>query len=524
MKSSHFLFPLIISVFTALGVILGYWISPGANFKQAGSYKTKITKLDDVLELINNKYVDSVDVESIFEKTISTLLHQLDPHSNYISAKDLISVNESIDGDFGGVGMRFFIIRDTICITQIIPNSPCMASGVKAGDKIIFINKEKVAGTGIDNQKVMSLLKGKSGTDVEIKVLRGKKQKHFFITRGTIPIETVVAQYMDGDIGYIKLDQFSIRSAEEFRSAAKSLKKQGMKKMILDLRNNGGGVLGSAVQIIDAFLEKGKLIVKTKGVNKEESEYLSSGSESLLNVPLVVLINENSASASEIVSGAIQDNDRGTIIGRRSFGKGLVQEDSKLRDGSVIRLTVARYYTPTGRCIQRSYENGYDEYRRDDKRWERGELYKVDSSLFVDSLKFKTPKGKIVYGGGGIMPDVFVPYDSLKTNMQLVRYSSLGCIQAFAFDYVSNKRNKWRSINSFKNSFFMSEKDLQSFIKYSIKHYDIKYNDVEFKKIKSHLASMIKAEIARQLWIEQGFYQIHNLNDKVYNKAKQALR
>ena len=524
MKSSHFLFPLIISVFTALGVILGYWISPGANNTQSNSYKTKLTKLDDVLELINNKYVDSVDVERIFEKTISTLLHQLDPHSNYISAKDLISVNESIDGDFGGVGMRFFILRDTICITQIIPNSPCMASGVKAGDKIIFINKEKVAGTGVDNQKVMSLLKGKSGTDVEIKVLRGKKQKHFFITRGTIPIETVVAQYMDGDIGYIKLDQFSIKSAEEFRSAAQSLKKQGMKKMILDLRNNGGGVLGSAVQIIDAFLEKGKLIVKTKGVNKEESEYLSSGSESLLNLPLVVLINENSASASEIVSGAIQDNDRGTIIGRRSFGKGLVQEDSKLRDGSVIRLTVARYYTPTGRCIQRSYENGYDEYRRDDKRWERGELYKIDSSLFVDSLKFKTPKGKTVYGGGGIMPDVFVPYDSLKTNLQLVRYSNLGCIQAFAFDFVSNKRNKWRSINSFKNNFFISDQDLKSFIKYSIKYYDINYNEAEFKKIKTYLASMIKAEIARQLWIEQGFYQIYNLNDKVYKKAKQALK
>ena len=524
MKSSHFLFPLIISVFTALGVILGYWISPGANYTQSNSYKTKITKLDDVLELINNKYVDSVDVEGIFEKTISTLLHQLDPHSNYISAKDLISVNESIDGDFGGVGMRFFILRDTICITQIIPNSPCMASGVKAGDKIIFINKVKVAGTGVDNQKVMSLLKGKSGTDVEIKVLRGKKQKHILITRGTIPIETVVAQYMDGDIGYIKLDQFSIKSAEEFRSAAQSLKKQGMKKMILDLRNNGGGVLGSAVQIIDAFLEKGKLIVKTKGVNKEESEYLSSGSESLLNLPLVVLINENSASASEIVSGAIQDNDRGTIIGRRSFGKGLVQEDSKLRDGSVIRLTVARYYTPTGRCIQRSYENGYDEYRRDDKRWERGELYKIDSSLFVDSLKFKTPKGKTVYGGGGIMPDVFVPYDSLKTNLQLVRYSNLGCIQAFAFDFVSNKRNKWRSINSFKNNFFISDQDLKSFIKYSIKYYDINYNEAEFKKIKTYLASMIKAEIARQLWIEQGFYQIYNLNDKVYKKAKQALK
>ena len=524
MKSSHFLFPLIISVFTALGVILGYWISPGANYTQSNSYKTKLTKLDDVLELINNKYVDSVDVERIFEKTISTLLHQLDPHSNYISAKDLISVNESIDGDFGGVGMRFFILRDTICITQIIPNSPCMASGVKAGDKIIFINKVKVAGTGVDNQKVMSLLKGKSGTDVEIKVLRGKKQKHILITRGTIPIETVVAQYMDGDIGYIKLDQFSIRSAEEFRSAAQSLKKQGMKKMILDLRNNGGGVLGSAVQIIDAFLEKGKLIVKTKGVNKEESEYLSSGSESLLNLPLVVLINENSASASEIVSGAIQDNDRGTIIGRRSFGKGLVQEDSKLRDGSVIRLTVARYYTPTGRCIQRSYENGYDEYRRDDKRWERGELYKIDSSLFVDSLKFKTPKGKTVYGGGGIMPDVFVPYDSLKTNLQLVRYSNLGCIQAFAFDFVSNKRNKWRSINSFKNNFFISDQDLKSFIKYSIKYYDINYNEAEFKKIKTYLASMIKAEIARQLWIEQGFYQIYNLNDKVYKKAKQALK
>ena len=258
------------------------------------------------------------------------MLHQLDPHSNYISAKDITSVNESIEGDFGGVGMRFFILRDTICITQIIPDSPCMASGVKAGDKIIYIDKEKVAGNGVDNQKVMSLLKGKSGTDVEIKVLRGKKEKHFYITRGTIPIETVVAHYMDGDIGYIKLDQFSIKSAEEFAKAAESLKQKGMKKMILDLRNNGGGVLGSAVQIIDAFLEKGKLIVKTKGLTKR-SQYLSTGSQSLLNIPLVVLINESSASASEIVSGAIQDNDKGTIIGRRSFGKGLVQEDSRLK-------------------------------------------------------------------------------------------------------------------------------------------------------------------------------------------------
>jgi len=518
-----FLLPLILSVVMSLGLLIGHWLTLNFRDLESDYSLNRIQKLKDVLHIIDKKYVDPVDKNEVFEESISAILHNLDPHSNYIPAEKMAELSESIEGNFGGVGLRFFILRDTICISQIIPNTPSMRAGLKAGDKIIKINNELVAGNDISNEKVMSLLKGKRQTKVNVLVLRRNSKLSFNIIRGTIPIESVVSTYMVNEIGYIKIDQFTIKTAKEFNDAAKSLLKKGMKKMILDLRNNGGGVLQSATKIVDQFLPAGKIIVKTRGKNDGERIYPSSSSGYLKNIPLVILINENSASASEILAGSIQDNDRGQIVGRRSFGKGLVQEDIKLRDGSVVRLTIARYYTPTGRCIQRPYDGDLEEYFEDKERVENGELYAVDSSLFVDSLKFKTPKGKVVYGGGGIMPDVFVPFDSSGQSLYFSNISMSSSIQSFAFDFVSDKRNKWTSIINFNNTFKINTSFLKKFGDYAEEYFHLDYSPKKMDEISLKLSIYLKAEIARQLWVEQGFYQIYNQEDNMFLKAKEIL-
>ena len=363
-----FLIPFLLCLFMSLGLVVGHFVTLNYKQKEPDYSVDKIQKLKDIFYIIDKKYVDPIDKSQVFEKSLSSFLHNLDPHSNYISPDKMKSMTESIEGNFGGVGLRFFILRDTICVSQIISNTPSMRAGLKSGDKIIKIDGQVVAGNQITNERVMSLLKGKAQTRVKVEVLRNNAFKKFDIIRGNIPIESVVASYITGDIGYIKIDQFTVKTAIEFHVACSSLLAKGMKKMILDLRNNGGGVLQSATKIVDDFLPVGKIIVKTKGKNDGEKVYSSLTNGRLKSMPLIVLINENSASASEILAGSLQDNDRGLIIGRRSFGKGLVQEDIKLRDGSMIRLTIARYYTPTGRCIQRPYDNGLEEYYEDNNR------------------------------------------------------------------------------------------------------------------------------------------------------------
>lgn len=526
-NKNNYLIPLLLAVFMAIGLLLGNFFSSRMNIVGVSGTggAEKYQKLQDIIEILDNKYVDTVNGEKLFEETIGDMLHKLDPHSNYIPARELAEMNESIEGKFGGIGVRFFVIRDTICVTHVLPNSPSERAGIMAGDKIIKIENKVVAGKKISNDKIMSLLKGKENTSVRVQLLRKGKFIRKQIIRGVIPISSIIcANMINSSIGYIKIEQFSITTSQEFRVAANLLKSKGMKKLILDLRNNGGGVLASATEIVDEFLKENLPIVTTKGEHTKTNTYLSTSGGILETTKVAVLINANSASASEIVAGALQDNDRGIIIGRRSFGKGLVQEDVQLRDGSNLRLTIARYYTPTGRCIQKPYMENYDEYYHDQyDRYDNGELYKPDSSLFVDSLKFKTPKGKIVYGGGGIMPDIFVPFDSSGMSLYYteLRYSS--AFQSFAFDYVSDKRTKWKSPEQYNKTFNVSDELLKKFMFYAEKNDKVKLDKQGFENSKKLIAETLKSEIARQLWVEQGFYIVTNGADKEVLKAIKIL-
>lgn len=520
---SNYTLPLLLSLFLALGLYFGGILSHG--FSNNTEKAADVQKLEDILDLLENRYVDKVDKDRVFEETISEMLHKLDPHSNYIASKDMAAVNESIEGEFGGIGVRFLLLRDTICITNIIGGSPSEMAGVKAGDKIIEIEGKSVVGKKITNEKVMQKLKGLAGTKVKFKVLRGKKYKFFSLQRGAIPLETITCAYMlNATTGYILIDQFSVPTARDFNIAASRLKEMGMTKLVLDLRNNGGGVLTAATDIADEFLKEGLIMLKTKGRKSGEQIYKSNSGGLLENTKTVVLINAYSASASEILAGALQDNDRAIIVGRRSFGKGLVQEDRLLRDGSNLRITIARYYTPSGRCIQRPYNGKYEDYMTDEERFTNNELYVQDKRLLADSLKFKTLKGRIVYGGGGIQPDVFVPFDSSGTSFYLTSLRFSGAFTAFSFDYVSAKRNVWKDAKSFNEQFIVDEILSRKFINFAAKDFKVALNEKEYQHSRNNIAKILKAEIARQIWTEEGFYRTINPLDNELNTALKELK
>ncbi len=524
-RNVNYAIPMLMAVVMAVGLIVGHSLAPSIK-KEEISGQSNDQKIQDIIRILDQRYVDSVDAESLFERTIGDMLHSLDPHSNYIPARDLQAMNEQIEGKFSGVGVRFFVIRDTICITYVLPDSPSEKAGVKSGDKIVTIEGKPVAGKGISDEDVLGLLKGREHTQVEVIVLRGKDRLKKTITRGPIPIESVVAHYMiDRHIGYVKINNFSKTTVTAFREAAQELKRKGMKKIIVDLRNNGGGVLTSATDIADEFLPANKVIVVTKGQHFPKQEYKSTSNGMLIDTPVAVLINAQSASASEILAGALQDNDRGIIVGRRSYGKGLVQEDMELRDGSNLRLTIARYYTPTGRCIQKSYSGSMSDYGGDYReRYENGEMYSVDSSVFVDSLRFVTPKGKVVYGGGGIMPDRFVAYDSTGITPYLMSLRFTSVFTTFAFDYVQDKRNRWKSVQSFNQQFVATNSLIRRFADFAWNEYQIPIREAQLQRSKNLIAELIKGEIARQLWIEQGYYQSINPGDNEFQEAIRALR
>ena len=524
-SSRNYMVPLGFALCIAAGLWIGNRLTPGAGSASLSPGEEKYAKMKDIIEILDNKYVDSLDGDKLFEQSISDMLHKLDPHSNYIPAADLQSATEMIEGHFGGVGVRFTIIRDTICVTNVIPGSPSSRADVRAGDRIIMVGKKTVAGKKIKNEAVMKMLKGQENTPVDVVFYRNGKKLQKRLVRGTIPIETVVCAVMlDQHTGYIKLEQFSANSAEEFNMAARKLKNRGMTKLVLDLRNNGGGVLQTAAEIVDEFLKDGDIIVSTKGQHLRKSTYKASSKGILERTELTVLINENSASASEIVAGALQDNDRATILGRRSFGKGLVQEDILLKDGSNLRLTIARYYTPTGRCIQKPYTDSYQDYFESQMdRYENGELYAVDSTLLVDSLKYKTPKGKIVYGGGGILPDVFIPLDTTGSSWYYteLRYST--AFQNFAFDFVSDKRDKWGSAEVFNTQFTVSDELLKQFIAYAAKNNEVPVDAKGLATSKTLIKQALKAEIARQIWTEQGYFLVVSGFDKEIQQARRVL-
>jgi len=528
--------PLIIASCTIAGVFLGAFLTPSnvndktIIFPNNQRFNTA-TKLNEILNFIESTYVDSVDKKNLTEESISSMLTTLDPHSYYIPAQEFDGMNEPLEGNFDGIGVEFRIKDDTVLIISPIANGPSDKLGIKAGDRIVKVDTTDIAGNGITNAGVIKLLKGPRGTKVDLEIVRSgaKKRKLFTITRDRIPIYSVDAPYMiDDKTGYLKITRFAKTTYKEFIDAAEELKNKGMEKLIIDLRNNGGGVLQAATKIADEILIKNKMIVYTDGRTRNREEYFSTNRGILETTQVAILINENSASASEILAGAIQDNDRGAVIGRRSFGKGLVQEQVQWPDGSALRLTVARYFTPTGRCIQKDYGNGAEDYHAEAyNRYENGELLSADSIQFPDSLKFYTPEGKVVYGGGGIMPDVFVPLDTIGGTNYLYQLRYRGVIQSFALNYVDKKRknlnSKYKDALAFKNKFNITDDLFNSIIKFA-EEQEIERNLEEILTSKTLIKRGLKAAISRNLYNDFGYYVIVNESDNTVQKAINSFK
>jgi carboxyl-terminal processing protease len=514
----------------ALGMYIGMRMNePYRRSNSLFSFRTgQFNKLNDIINYINQEYVDTVNQKKLVETTITDMLHQLDPHSAYIPADELQATNEPLEGNFDGIGVEFHIQDDTIMVVSAITGGPSDELGILAGDRIISVDGKNVANIHITSPQVMQSLRGPGGTKVKVTILRNGQTTDYTITRGKIPIYSVDVAYMLNDqTGYIKVTHFGDRTYEEYLDAFVKLKEKGMKNLVLDLRGNPGGYLKTAIQLADEFLPDNKLIVYTEGRSRPKESYSATSRGLYSEGGLVVLIDEGSASASEIVAGALQDWDRATIVGRRSFGKGLVQEQSEFPDGSAIRLTIARYYTPTGRCIQKPYEGeGYELYENELlDRFKRGELVSSDSIHFADSLKFVTPGGHIVYGGGGIMPDVFVGLDTSGTSSYLSALNSKGLISEFAYNYLDQNRKqfkKYKSFEEFNSSFEVSGPVLEQFVSFGERN-DVKRDEAGLKVSSNIIKTQVKALIARQLYKNEGYYAIMHSMDKTLLKALELV-
>jgi len=522
--------PLIYACLVIVGLIMGSMLSiKRQSTVNIVSPHKQNGKLDNVLDFIEDNYVDTINRKKLEESTLTAMLKQLDPHSDYIPAAELEQVNEPLQGNFHGIGIEFNIVNDTICVVHPIEGGPSERLGIKAGDRIVKVDSKIVAGVKITNKKVFEMLRGEKNTKVNVTVKReGQKPLiDFTITRGEIPIYSVDVSFMaEPGVGYIKVSRFAASTYDEFRKGFNKLTKLGMKKLIVDLRGNGGGYLNAAVDIADEFLSKGMLIVYTKGKNSPEKKYFATEKGSFENNKLVILIDEGSASASEIVSGALQDNDRATIIGRRSFGKGLVQEQIEIPDGSALRLTIARYYTPSGRCIQKPYNKGLEAYYSEEyDRYENGEMMNKDSIHFADSLKFKTVSGRVVYGGGGIMPDIFIPVDTTYRSTYLNRVFYKGLVNDFAFSYADKHRASFASYKTntdYVKNYTPPQALLNEFVEFAAKS-GIPKNDAQLKKSIPYLLSQIKALMGRNLYDNEAYYPVTLKEDKVFKEALKTL-
>ncbi len=521
---------LVFSIFIILLTVLV--LQPASKtFAQEAVQKNQM-KFGRLLRLVDGYYVDTANIDKLTEKAIIHLLSELDPHSVYISKEEVDKMNEPLQGNFEGIGISFNIFKDTLLVTSIITGGPSEKVGLRSGDRIVEVDGKNIAGTGIKNSDVMSMLRGVKGTRVEIKILRKNVPEllDFTIIRDKIPIYSLDASYMlDENTGYIKLNKFSATTNEEFSEAFKELKEQNIKNMILDLRGNGGGYLKSAIEISNQFLENGKLIVFTDGQNEPKRDYKATSGGLFKDGSLVVLVDEASASASEIVSGAVQDWDRGLIIGRRSFGKGLVQKPFYLTDGSMVRLTTAHYYTPSGRNIQKPYENGVADYKRDYlDRLSTGQLFSADSIHLVDSLKFKTLiNGRNVYGGGGIMPDIFIPMDTSVHYQYYNRLRRNNIVYNFVLDYVDNNRNeikvKYPQFEEFNLKFEVTENMIDSIIEEGEKS-GIKKDEESLSFTLKNFKKEIKALIARDIYSQNDFYKIFLKDDEAILKALEVIK
>ncbi len=515
---------------TLLCLLAIFCITPSAVAQRGGDQDAR--KLQMALYAISNLYVDPVDEGKMVEDAITGMLEKLDPHSNYMDPEETKELNEPLQGNFDGIGIQFNLLTDTLYVIQVIPGGPSEKVGLQAGDRIIEVNDTLIAGVKMKNTDIQKRLRGPKGTEVRVKVQRDKTPEliEFKITRGKIPVYSIDAAYMaDKATGYIKLNRFAASSTEEFQTALKKLQKQGMKSLILDLQGNGGGYLNIAIDLADEFLDKGKLIVYTEGSKQPREEATSSAGGSFTNGRLVVLVDEASASASEILSGAIQDWDRGVIVGRRTFGKGLVQKPIPLPDGSMIRLTVSRYHTPTGRMIQKPYENGnMEEYQRDlVERYNRGELMSADSIHFPDSLKFHTLETKrVVYGGGGIMPDVFIPVDTTRSTLYHARLVGAGLINRVAMNYIDQHRKEmmkaYPTIERYKQGFTVPEASMDELIALGTAD-SIAFNAEQYAISKPYMMLQVKALIARDLFDMSEYFQVINEINDSYRKGLAIL-
>lgn len=521
--------PVIFAVLLVAGIIIGLILSRNGTSDRLLIYP-RADKVNSLLDMIEDTYVDSISRYSLEETAINSILKKLDPHSVYIPAAELQEVNDPLEGNFSGIGVQFNFQNDTIIIVNTVSGGPSERVGILPGDRIIKVNDTTVAGVKLKSDAIVRRLKGIEGTSVKVSVLRyGMKDlKEYTVTRARIPLKSVDISYLPvPGTGYIKISKFAKTTFSEFKQAVERLNKLGMeKRLIIDLRGNGGGLLTSATDIADQFLDDKNLIVYTKGRARQRMDTYSKPSGICIDYDVVLLMDEFSASASEVLAGALQDNDRATVIGRRSFGKGLVQEQVMLPDGSAIRLTIARYFTPTGRSIQKSYSNGTDKYFGElMERASHGEMEQSDSIHFIDSLKFTTPKGKVVYGGGGIMPDIFIPLDTVGLSDYYEEVTSKGILYRFSFLYSDQNRNTLKSCqNVLELKALLQKKNiLREFVEYA-KSNGIVPNPRDISISGSLLENQLIAYIERNFFDDEGFYPIILERDSCVKKAIEVLK
>lgn len=526
-KRLDIIYPIILAVVLVIGILVGVTLrqEPG---RTSLTVYPRADKLTSVLNYIEDQYVDTVAMGKLVESTIPTLLKNLDPHSVYIPASELLEVNEPLDGGFDGIGITFNMPNDTIIVITTIPGGPSERVGLEPGDRIVSINDSIVAGISMDQNDVVKLLKGPTGTKVTVGIVREGIEDvlSFEITRDKIPIYSIDVSFMvNKEVGYIKISRFARTTYQEFLEAVTKLQSLGMEKVIVDLRSNSGGYMDAATNIANEFLPEGKLIVYTEGKARPRQNIYSNANGECLNTPVAILIDEFSASASEILAGAIQDNDRGVVVGRRSFGKGLVQEQILFSDGSALRLTIARYYSPTGRSIQKPYEPGNDDYFYDiSNRYLHGEFQEKDSIQLSDTLKYTTPAGRVVYGGGGIMPDFFIPLDTSGVTNYFNQVARRNLIYRFAFEFSDKHRKEMSSFKELKavEQYLQKAKLLEQFIKFA-QEGGVEPNHKEIEKSSLIIETQLKAYIARNFIDNDGFYPIITRIDNTLQRAINIL-
>lgn len=514
--------PLLFALVMVMGMVVGYKLRDNTQVaSNIFKFKRKRSPLQEVLDLVMMKYVDKVDVDTLGNDAIQDMLFKLDPHSNFIPARHLGALNEDLQGNFQGIGIEFQVFKDTVNVVNVVPGGPSEAAGLQVGDKFLKVGDTTVVGK-LSTDRIKSLLRGPGGSSVTTTILRDGQPKTVTITRGTIPLPSLDAAYLvNPETGYIKISKFSETTYEEFMAGLESLQKQGMKELILDLRGNGGGILGEAIDMADEFLDGDKLIVYTEGNSLARQEYRAKRNGLFEKGKLTLLLDEQSASASEVLAGALQDWDRARIIGRRSFGKGLVQEQYQLSDGSALRLTVARYYTPSGRSIQKPYENGVLEYKDDlNQRYEHGEMINADSIKGHNGKEYKTSKGKIVYGGGGISPDIFVPADTTTLSSAVTGLYRANTIGNYTYLYYIRNRAKldaFASPTELMKGVQFDESDWKSLRDFAAQD---SVNVGAFTTAdKQFLTERMKAMLARFKWRTQGYFEVLNTADPAVTKA-----